>query len=130
MYSEGDLMRALIVDDSRAVRSMISRSVKQLGFETVEAGDGRAALEQLKQAGVVDVALVDWNMPEMSGFEFVCAVRADKAYDAMRIIMVTSETEMARMVDALDVGANEYLMKPFTVDALRGKLVLTGLLTD
>jgi len=109
---------------------MISRSVRELGFEIFEAGNGREALEQLERTGPVDLALVDWNMPEMSGYEFVCAVRTDASHSAMRIIMVTSETEMERVVDALAAGANEYLMKPFTVDALRAKLVLTGVLSD
>jgi len=123
-------MRALIVDDSRAVRSVIGRSVRELGFTPVEAGNGREALQRLATEGPVDLALVDWNMPEMSGYEFVCAVRADASHDAMRIIMVTSESELQRVATALDAGANEYLMKPFTVDALRDKLLLTGVLVD
>jgi len=123
-------MRALIVDDSRAVRSVIGRSVRELGFTPVEAGNGREALQRLATEGPVDLALVDWNMPEMSGYECVCAVRADASHDAMRIIMVTSESELQRVATALDAGANEYLMKPFTVDALRDKLLLTGVLVD
>lgn len=123
-------MRALIVDDSRAVRSIIARSLKQLGFEIFDAGNGLEALEQLKRIGTVDVALVDWNMPEMNGYEFVCAVRGDAAHEAMRIIMVTSESEITRVSTALEAGANEYLMKPFTVDGLREKLLLTGVLAD
>lgn len=121
-------MRALIVDDSRAVRSVIGRSVRELGFTLLEAGNGREALQRLATEGPVDLALVDWNMPEMSGYEFVCAVRANAACNAMRIIMVTSESELQRVATALDAGADEYLMKPFTVEALRDKLVLTGVL--
>ncbi|CAN5235245.1 chemotaxis response regulator CheY [soil metagenome] len=120
-------MRALIVDDSRAVRSMIGRSLTQLGFEIFDAGNGREALQQLERLGPVDVAVVDWNMPEMSGYEFVRAVRADATYKTMRIIMVTSESELSRVTDALAAGADEYLMKPFVVEALRDKLALTGL---
>jgi two-component system chemotaxis response regulator CheY len=108
---------------------MIGRSMRELGFEVLEAGNGREALEQLERSGAVEVALVDWNMPEMSGFDFVRAVRANASYSAMRIIMVTSESEMGRIVEALEAGANEYMMKPFTVDALRDKLVLTGVLS-
>jgi two-component system chemotaxis response regulator CheY len=122
-------VRALIVDDSRAVRAMLARSVKQLGFDVVEAGNGREAMERLATCGDVTLALVDWNMPEMNGYEFVCAVRQDASRDAMRIVMVTSETEMERMAVALDAGANEYLMKPFTVEALRDKLAIVGILT-
>ena len=120
-------MRALIVDDARAVRSVIGRSLKQLGFEVCEAGNGREALGQLERGGAVDVALVDWNRPEMTGLDFVRAVRTDPAHGAMRIVMVTSESETSRVVDALEAGWNEYLMKPFTVDSLREKLVMTGL---
>ncbi len=120
-------MRALIVDDSRAVRSMIGRSLTQLGFEIFDAGNGREALQQLERLGPVDVAVVDWNMPEMSGYEFVRAVRALATYNAMRIIMVTSESEISRVTDALEAGADEYLMKPFVVEALRDKLALAGI---
>jgi len=108
---------------------MIGRSVKELGFDVIEAGNGREALEQLERSGPVVVALVDWNMPEMSGYEFVCAVRANPARNTMQIIMVTSESEMERVVSALEAGANEYMMKPFTVDALRDKFLLTGVLS-
>jgi two-component system chemotaxis response regulator CheY len=123
-------MRALIVDDSRAVRSVIGRNVRELGFAAFEAGNGRDALQVLETEGAMELALVDWNMPEMSGYDFVCAVRANAAHSAMRIIMVTSESEVQRVVSALEAGANEYLMKPFTVDALRDKLVLTGVLDN
>lgn len=106
---------------------MIGRSLTQLGFEIFDAGNGREALQQLERLGPVDVAVVDWNMPEMSGYEFVRAVRADATYKTMRIIMVTSESELSRVTDALAAGADEYLMKPFVVEALRDKLALTGL---
>jgi two-component system, chemotaxis family, chemotaxis protein CheY len=121
-------MRALIVDDSRAIRTIIRGIVKELGFETVEAGHGREALDRLKQTGAVDLALVDWNMPEMNGFEFVQAVRADRAFDGTRLVMVTTETEMADVARALEAGANEYLMKPFTKDAMVEKLAMLGLI--
>lgn len=119
-------MRALIVDDSRAVRAMIGRIVRDLGFAVLEAGNGAEALRRLADDGPVEVALVDWNMPEMSGYEFVAAARAVPAYTDMRIVMVTSESEIERVATALDAGANEYLMKPFNADALREKLVLAG----
>ncbi|MCC7195099.1 MAG: response regulator [Gemmatimonadaceae bacterium] len=119
-------MRALIVDDSRAVRAMIGRIVRELGFSVVEAGNGAEALARLAESGTADVALVDWNMPEMNGVEFVVAARAVPAYASMRIVMVTSESEMGRVASALDAGANEYLMKPFDAEALREKLALVG----
>ncbi len=121
-------MRALVIDDSKAVRSIIGKIMRELGFgEIVEAGNGLEALEWLKAEGKPQIALVDWNMPEMNGYEFVCAVRADSAYDDVPLMMVTTETEMAQVITALEAGANEYVMKPFTKDVLREKLIILGL---
>lgn len=121
-------MRALVIDDSKAVRSIIGKIMRELGFgEIVEAGNGLEALERLKEKGKPQIALVDWNMPEMNGYEFVCAVRADSAYDDVPLMMVTTETEMAQVITALEAGANEYVMKPFTKDVLREKLIILGL---
>ena len=120
-------MRALVVDDSRAIRSIIGKTVKELGFELLEAGNGKEALERLEAAGTVELVLVDWNMPEMNGFDFLVAARQNPAWKDTVIMMVTTETEMAQMQRALDAGANEYVMKPFTKDALHEKLQLVGL---
>jgi two-component system chemotaxis response regulator CheY len=122
-------MRAMVVDDSRAMRSLLKNLLKSTGLEVVaEAGNGLEALEQLKAAGTVDVALVDWNMPEMNGYEFVQAVRKDEGWNDVRIIMVTTESEIEKMTKALEAGANEYIMKPFTKDAIRDKLQLLGVI--
>ena len=121
-------MRALVIDDSKAVRSIIGKIMRELGFgEVVEAGNGLEALERLKEKGKPQIALVDWNMPEMNGYEFVCAVRADSAYDDVPLMMVTTETEMDKIITALEAGANEYVMKPFIKDILREKLIILGL---
>lgn len=120
-------MRALIVDDSRTIRVIIGRILRELGFETLEAGNGREALDVLRSAEDVELALVDWNMPVMDGYELVCALRSDKTRDAMRIVMVTTETDVSRMTSALQAGASEYLMKPFTREAVMDKLALLGL---
>ncbi len=120
-------MRALVVDDSRATRTILRQILKEIGFEVSEAGHGREALERLKEIGTPDLALVDWNMPEMNGFEFVRAVRADHAYDSMRLMMVTTETKMEQVAKALEAGANEYVMKPFTKDVILEKLDLLGI---
>ena len=120
-------MHALIVDDSRTTRAIIARLLQGLGYETSEAPDGAAALAQLETASIPDMAFVDWNMPEMTGIEFVQAVRKNARYDGMQIIMVTSENEMANVCAALEAGANEYLMKPFTKEALEEKIALLGL---
>ena len=121
-------MRALVVDDSKAARSLIGRMVREMGFEVVEAANGREALQRLAEGGPVDLALVDWNMPEMNGLDFVVAARADRRFIDVPLVMCTSETEMSKVVQALDAGASEYIMKPFNKDALRGKLELLGLL--
>ena len=119
-------MRALVIDDLKAMRSILGRMLRGMGFEVVEAGDGRDALEKLKVAGKVDLALVDWNMPEMSGYEFVQAVRSEHSYDGTLLIMVTTETEMEQVTKALGAGANEYVMKPFTQEVIVEKLQMLG----
>jgi two-component system chemotaxis response regulator CheY len=106
---------------------ILKQILKEMGFEVVEAGNGREGLECLKRTEKTDLALVDWNMPEMNGFEFVCAVRADHAYDSLPLMMVTTESEMSQVVKALEAGANEYVMKPFTKDVIREKLQLLGI---
>lgn len=106
---------------------MLKRMFADLGFEVLEAGHGLEALERLKEADKVDLALVDWNMPEMNGYDFVCEVRKDKTYDDLRMMMVTTETEMSQVVKALEAGANEYVMKPFTKEVILEKLNLIGL---
>lgn len=120
-------MRALVVDDSRAIRSIIGKTVRELGFEVLEAGHGREALDRLAEAGRVELILVDCNMPEMNGFDFLVAARQNTAWKDTVIMMVTTETEMSQMQRALDAGANEYVMKPFTREVLREKLQLVGL---
>lgn len=120
-------MKALIVDDSRAMRMIIGRQMKSLGFEIHEAGNGREALDAIASAGPFQVALVDWNMPVMDGYEFVCTARKDQANRDMLIMMVTTETEHAQVVRALLAGASEYLMKPFAPEAIAEKLALLGL---
>lgn len=119
-------MRAIVIDDSRAMRAILRQTLTPRGFEVIEAANGREALTRLASAGPVDLAMVDWNMPEMNGYDFVKSVRTDRARDAMRIVMVTTETEMTQMVKALEAGANEYVMKPFTAEVINEKLMLLG----
>jgi len=120
-------MRALVVDDSRAIRSIIGKVLTELGFAVSEAGNGREALGRLAELGRADLVLVDWNMPEMNGFDFLCAARRNPSWNDTVIIMVSTETEMGQMQRALDAGANEYVMKPFTREGLLEKLQLAGL---
>jgi two-component system chemotaxis response regulator CheY len=123
-------MQAIVVDDSRAMRMLMGRLLKDVGFEVDQAGDGCEALARLRERlddNPVQLALVDWNMPEMSGIELVEAVRSDPAFGPLRIVMVTTETELSQVTRALEAGADEYLMKPFSRDDVVGKLELLGL---
>ncbi len=121
-------MRALVIDDSRAMRMILRRIMTQAGFTVTEAGDGQEALDSLEQDGdTPDVALVDWNMPNMNGLEFVKAVRSNDRYSRITLMMVTTEGEQSQIVKALAAGAHEYVIKPFTPDAIVDKLDLLGL---
>jgi two-component system chemotaxis response regulator CheY len=122
-------MHALVLDDSRAMRMILRRTLRDVGFEVLEAGDGQEALAVVAAAPEVPVlACIDWNMPVMNGLEFVKAVRAEPAYKAMTLVMVTTESEHGQIVRALAAGAHEYVIKPFTPDAILDKLSLLGLL--
>ena len=121
-------MRALVIDDSRAMRRIVSGILAGIGYETAEAGDGRQALDLLEAGETFDLACIDWNMPVMNGLEFVVAVRARREWRGMTMMMVTTESEHGQIVRALAAGAHEYLIKPFTPDAIRDKLELLGLL--
>ena len=121
-------MRALIVDDSKAMRSIVGRIVREIGFETIEAANGREGLAQLQSNGDVELILVDWNMPEMNGIEFLQAVRAQPGSCALKMLMVTTASDLAHINTAIEAGANEYLMKPFTKEAMVSKLQMLGML--
>ena len=120
-------MRAMVVDDSKAMRVILSQLLRDLRFEVVDACDGIDAIEKLAQAGNLDLALVDWNMPRMKGIDFVRHVRENGLQPQMRIMMVTTETEMDYVQQALTAGADEYVMKPFTKDVILEKLGLLGI---
>ena len=121
-------MLALVIDDSRAMRMILKRTLLDLGYEVVEAADGQQALEVVAAGPLPDLATIDWNMPVMNGLEFVSAVRANRAYRAMTLMMVTTESEHSQIVRALAAGAHEYVLKPFTAEAITDKLGLLGLL--
>jgi two-component system chemotaxis response regulator CheY len=120
------LVRAIVIDDSRAMRMILKRSLSALGFECAEAEDGKVALHRLQESDPFELALVDWNMPNMNGFELLCAVRKDHSFDDMKIMMVTTENEMERVTTAMKAGADEYVMKPFTDEIIREKLLILG----
>ena len=117
---------ARVVDDSRAMRSLLRKVVGGLGFEVVEAEHGQDALDRLEELGELAFALVDWNMPVMDGLSFIRTVRDDRRFDRMRLLMVTSETNPRHVYEALKAGADEYAMKPVTGDVIRDKLGMLG----
>jgi two-component system chemotaxis response regulator CheY len=122
-------MQALVIDDSRTMRIVLRRQLEQLGYAVLEAADGQQALEVLEAHGdsLPVLATVDWNMPVMNGLEFVKAVRAEPGLRDLTLMMVTTEAEHGQIVRALAAGAHEYLIKPFTSDALVDKLDYLGL---
>jgi two-component system chemotaxis response regulator CheY len=125
------MAKALIVDDSKAVRMLIARSLHLFGYETVEAANGSEALRILKsESPAVCLMLSDWNMPEMNGLDLVKRLRQDPENDRVAVIMVTSECDTEQMMAALEAGANEYVMKPFTREILQEKLQLVGALNE
>jgi two-component system chemotaxis response regulator CheY len=124
-------MRALVVDDSRAMRRIVGGILSQSGFEVLQAGDGQEALDVLEaQSELPQLACVDWNMPVMDGLTFINHVRKRPEWRSITLMMVTTESEQDRIVRALAAGAHEYLTKPFEADDLRQKLAFLGLLPD
>lgn len=119
-------MHALIIDDSRAMRRILTQIVEPLGYTTSQAGHGQEGLEQLQATPGVELVLVDWNMPVMNGLQFVQAVRKIAAYERIKLVMVTTETEPTQMARALMAGVDEFVMKPFTAEILLDKLRLIG----
>lgn len=120
-------MKAIIVDDSRTIRTLLGRIMTELGYASSQAEDGADALRVLRELeGRVDLALVDWNMPVMNGLELVRAMKGDPSLAHIPIVMVTTETDMERVAEALEAGAVEYIMKPFTKEVLEEKLALVS----
>jgi two-component system chemotaxis response regulator CheY len=122
------LSKAMVVDDSRAIRLILSRILRGVGYEVCEAADGSDALAKLSGGESVSLILVDWNMPKLGGLEFVRCLRSDPLNAEIKVMMVTTETEVDQMVTALEAGANEYVMKPFTAEIISDKLRLLGVL--
>jgi two-component system chemotaxis response regulator CheY len=119
-------MQALVVDDSLAMRAIMGRILRELGFEVLEAKNGQEALGHLEKGAQPRVALVDWNMPVMDGVAFLRSMRGNATWNDVPVMMVTAESESTLVLTALEAGANDYLMKPFTREALIEKLDLLG----
>ncbi|GBU22010.1 chemotaxis protein CheY [Fibrobacteres bacterium R8-0-B4] len=116
-------MRMLLVDDSVTMRRIQKTQITGLGItDIIEAGDGQEALGKLKSNMPIDMVLLDWNMPIMDGMAFLKTVRADAAFKDVKVIMCTSESEKSKVVEALKSGANNYIVKPFTPEALKEKI--------
>jgi two-component system, chemotaxis family, chemotaxis protein CheY len=118
-------MKIMLVDDSQTMRRIQKTQLSNLGLtDILEADNGEEALSVLKQSMPVDAILLDWNMPIMDGLTFLKKMRLDAAYSKVKVVMCTSEAEKSRVVEALKAGANNYIVKPFTPEALKEKLGL------
>jgi two-component system chemotaxis response regulator CheY len=120
-------MRALVVEDSKTIRMILCEYLRKMDIQVVEAADGREALKRLKEMSPPDLVLVDWNMPVMNGIDFIRAVRELQVFDPLPLIMVTTNSESEHVGTAMEAGANEYIQKPCTLEALREKLDRLGL---
>lgn len=122
-------MRLLIVDDSKTMRSILSSYARNHGCETVEAEDGVDALEKLAADKNFDAILIDWDMPRMNGLELLKIVRGDPAHNGVKTMMITAQSSFDRVSEALDQGADDYLMKPLDESMFVDKLRFIGILT-
>ncbi|TNE68926.1 response regulator [bacterium] len=112
----------LIVDDSPTMRRIIKNTLERLGHrESVEAGNGKEALQQLKEHPI-NFVVTDWNMPEMNGLEFVTELRATPEYEALPVLMITTRGMKDDVLQAVQAGVNNYIVKPFTPETLEQKI--------
>ncbi len=118
----------LIVDDSRVVRKVASRILRDLGFECSEAEDGQKAYDAC-QVSMPDVIILDWNMPVMSGIEFLEKLRQMENGNQPKVVFCTTENDMSHIQRAIQAGANEYIMKPFDSEIIESKLAQIGIIT-
>jgi len=116
--------KVMVVDDSSVMRQIIKNNLKQLGFEfsnLLDAEDGEEALKKINQGGV-DLVISDWNMPKMTGIDFLKAIRADGALKELPFLMVTSEADKEKIMEAVQAGVNQYIVKPFNANQLEEKI--------
>ena len=121
------MRHCLVVDDSRVIRKVARRIIEDMGFEVAEAGDGVEALAWCR-GSMPDVILLDWNMPAMSGIEFLRELRREPGGDGPKVVFCTVETSLERIREAVEAGAAEYIMKPFDSDIVQSKFALAELL--
>ena len=115
-------MIALVADDSRVARGMVSRMVSSLGFEVITAEHGEDALEKVEGLDRLDAVVTDWNMPGMDGLTLLKNVRSDDTLAGMPVLMVTAEAKREQIVVAAEAGVNGYVVKPFTAATLKEKI--------
>jgi len=127
MEIEIKMKTCLIVDDSKVVRKVARKILEELEFDCLEAEDGQQALDECKKAMPVSI-LLDWNMPVMSGIEFLRELRGLPNGDQPKVVFCTTENEFSYIQEALNAGANEYIMKPFDSDIIQSKFSQLGLL--
>ncbi|WDT75359.1 MAG: response regulator [Candidatus Manganitrophus sp.] len=123
-------MKMLVVDDSAAMRSLLRQMIKKMGHSVTEAVNGKEALEQLNVHPDIGLILLDWNMPEMDGMQLLDALGVKRLNKRPRIIIVSTECEAEKIVQAMERGADEYIMKPFTQEILEEKLSILGIAHD
>jgi two-component system, chemotaxis family, chemotaxis protein CheY len=116
----------LIVDDSRVIRKVARRILEDMSFAVEEAGDGAEALARCR-AAMPDAILLDWNMPVMNGLQFLQALRADPGGDQPIVVFCTTENDLSAISQAIESGANEYIMKPFDSEIVQSKFAEVGL---
>lgn len=116
------MKKVLVVDDSQAIRKIEEKYLQELGFTVLEAINGEEALEILKKNPDIELILLDWYMPVMTGYEFLLKLRENSQWDHIKVIMVTTENQQENIIKALMAGANEYLMKPFDKEMLESKI--------
>lgn len=126
MSLEPGTKSCLVVDDSRIIRKVARRILEDLGFEIIEAADGSEALAFCR-AAMPDAILLDWNMPVMNGIDFLRALRTEAGGETPVVVFCTTENDLSRIVEAMDAGANEYIMKPFDGDIIEAKFSQVGL---
>ena len=119
------MKNCLVVDDSKVIRKVARHILETLNFAVDEAEDGREALTRIERQ-IPDVVLLDWNMPVMSGMEFLRMLRQRGHSDQPKVVFCTTENDMAHIRAALEAGADEYVMKPFDRETLHVKLQLVG----
>lgn len=125
------MRKALVVDDSKVIRILLRRALVEIGYEVCEAGNGIEALRVIDaEQGNISVVLADWNMPEMNGLELLRQLRQRPELDSVKIAIVTTEAELGHMAMALEAGANEYVMKPFTKEVLQATFHLLGIMPE